>query len=427
MENALAIWTSRLLTAVATATLLAGCTGTHTFSSVAGGSFVPNIQKVTTAKGYHLLYRFAGVNKGDAFDPFGPLTYVDGTFYGTSFDGGSKGANGATCPDGCGTAFRITPTGTENVLYKFGVTKGSGFLPDSSLTEYNGTLYGVTLTGGTTENGVVFGLTTGGTATTLHNFAPGPADGNSANGVIALNGLLYGTAQNGGTHGDGTIFSVDPATGKETTLYNFLGGTEIAFAVDLIPFNNQLYGASVFGGTSDACKIPIATGCGTIFRSTLGGKVQVLYSLKGGTDGAWPTYLTPVGDTLYGVSGYGGGVGCATSTSSGCGTIFEVSKDGVEKVLYRFKGGARDGSAPSGPLTLVNGIFYDTTSGGGAKGAGTIFSVTTSGTERVLYSFAGGSDGSTPGGGITDVDGTLYGVTSFGGNKSCVTKYNTGC
>ena len=45
-----------------------------------------------------------------------------------------------------------------------------------------------------------------------------------------------------------------------------------------------------------------------------------------------------------------------------------------------------------------------------------VFKLSPSGTETVLYSFAGGSDGANPDGGlIADSSGNLYGTTEGGG------------
>jgi uncharacterized repeat protein (TIGR03803 family) len=76
-------------------------------------------------------------------------------------------------------------------------------------------------------------------------------------------------------------------------------------------------------------------------------------------------------------------------------------------VLYRFKGGSLSG------LLDVNGTLYGTTFSGGTSNAGTVYSVSTSGVVKVLYSFKGGSDGAHPIGGLIDVKGVLYGTTSM--------------
>jgi uncharacterized repeat protein (TIGR03803 family) len=70
----------------------------------------------------------------------------------------------------------------------------------------------------------------------------------------------------------------------------------------------------------------------------------------------------------------------------------------------------------------VNGTLYGTTQFGGAYdcheitcGAGTVFSITTDGTEKVLHSFGEGTDGNDPAAGLTDVSARLYGTTTSGG------------
>jgi uncharacterized repeat protein (TIGR03803 family) len=88
-------------------------------------------------------------------------------------------------------------------------------------------------------------------------------------------------------------------------------------------------------------------------------------------------------------------------------------------VLHSF-GNGTDGSKPSAGLIDVQGTLYGTTrSGGGSpsctSGCGTVFSVTTGGTENVLHSFGDGTDGAQPFAGLVDVKGTLYGTTAQGG------------
>src|ERR1700758_5525742 len=127
---------------------------------------------------------------------------------------------------------------------------------------------------------------------------------------------------------------------------------------------------------------------------------RVLYNFKGGYDGATPGGLIDVNGTLYGTSGSGGSPHCK---DYGCGTVFRISTDGTERVLYSFTGG-KDGSGPAiGGLTNVNGTLYGTTTAGGGTscfrglGCGVVFSITTAGKMHVLYRFQGGSDGASPG------------------------------
>jgi uncharacterized repeat protein (TIGR03803 family) len=86
------------------------------------------------------------------------------------------------------------------------------------------------------------------------------------------------------------------------------------------------------------------------------------------------------------------------------------------KLLYSFTG-LNDGGDPATALTLDSaGNAYGTTASGGDFNFGTVFMLTPSGEERVLYSFTGGGDGLDPHGGVTlDSAGNLYGTTVAGG------------
>ena len=101
-----------------------------------------------------------------------------------------------------------------------------------------------------------------------------------------------------------------------------------------------------------------------------------------------------------------------------------MGTSGGERVLYSFEGGS-DGVYPEGGLIHMNGEFYGTTANGGTNNDGTVFEVRTSGNESVLYSFAGGKDGAHPPGGVITMNGTLYGTTTFGGKGSCTSGCGT--
>jgi uncharacterized repeat protein (TIGR03803 family) len=122
--------------------------------------------------------------------------------------------------------------------------------------------------------------------------------------------------------------------------------------------------------------------------------------------------------TLYGTTIFRSGSQCYKVI--GCGTVFSITPSGHETVLYGFAG-SPDGSQPEAPLHNVNGTLYGTTASGGVNcgNCGTVFSITPGGGEKVLYSFAGPpSDGFYPGAGVTNVGGTLYGTTDYGGAHS---------
>ena len=241
--------------------------------------------------------------------------------------------------------------------------------------------------------------------------------------LIDVNGTLYGTANYGGAFRNGTVYSVG-TNGGEKVLYSFdsfgSGSDGSRPQGDLLSVKGTLYGTTLSGGGS-ACK------CGTVFSISTGGAEKVLYSFAGGSDGVNPgTSLIDVRGTLYGTSYAGGGSKC--DKGYGCGTVFRISKAGSEKVLYRFAGNL-DGQGPQSGLLNVGGNLYGTTDFGGGTGCtarvesrhgdgcGTVYRVSLTGSEKVLYRFAGSSAGAVPLAGLISVSGTLYGTTYAGGGS----------
>jgi uncharacterized repeat protein (TIGR03803 family) len=109
----------------------------------------------------------------------------------------------------------------------------------------------------------------------------------------------------------------------------------------------------------------------------------------GGNNGLSPSTLTSVSPSLAGP--------CAGLQSRGSQPLGVREPLATKyKSLYSFKGGT-DGELPYAALIAVGGKLYSTTYEGGASGVGTVFEVSTSGKERVLYSF--GTDGAYPAGG----------------------------
>lgn len=151
---------------------------------------------------------------------------------------------------------------------------------------------------------------------------------------------------------------------------------------------------------------------------------KVVYSFGTQPDGNNPeASLIDVDGTLYGTTLAGGSYSfaCRYYSGNGCGTVFSITTGGTEKVLHSFGYGA-DGTSPLRPLIEVKGTLYGTTFEGGAYSrcnyalsCGTVFSITTSGTETVLHNFGGPVDGAEPPAGLLNVKGTLYGTTKYGG------------
>ena len=187
----------------------------------------------------------------------------------------------------------------------------------------------------------------------------------------------------------------------ETVLYSFAGSPDGADPhAGLVRYQGNFYGTTMQGGSSNL---------GTVFKLTPKGKETILHSFAGGTDGDSPTYglVFDKEGNLHGTTPQGG--------AFNSGTVFTITPSGTESVVYTFTGGA-DGANPSSGLILDgNGNLYGTTFGGGAYGNGTVFALSPSGVETVIYSFTGGADGGGPAGGLVrDGKGDLFGTNSGG-------------
>lgn len=296
-----------------------------------------------------------------------------------------------------------------SVVYSF---KGGsdGANPFSGLVAAGGTLYGTTYFGGTTNSGTAYGVTPAGTETMLYSFQGGADGVNPWGGLTIVGGTLYGTTLEGGSDNYGTAFKVTTA-GVKTTVYSFQGVPDANLPVgSLIKLGPILYGTTSAGGCGSCCP---PDGCGTVFKMTLAGKEKVLFRF--GTTADDPvsplsTLLAYKGD-FYGTS-YNNNDGNVP-----LGAVFKLSKKGKETVLHLF-GNGTDGADPVAGLINVNGTFYGTTESGGADEFGTVFSITPAGAETVLYNFTSMGDGGGPMAGLIDVGGTLYGVTGTGYNKN---------
>lgn len=250
------------------------------------------------------------------------------------------------------------------------------------------------------------------TYSVLYSFDRLP-DGNlTATGLIDVNGTFYGTTYFGGMYtgiyglGLGTVYYIKK--GEEHILYSFDGTDGASPAAGLINVNGTLYGTTQSGGTYYSFNCYTYSSCGTVFSITTGGKLHVLHDFSGGSaDGALPAAgLINVKGTLYGTT--------LTSGKYGDGTVFSITTTGTENVLRDF--GWTDGAYPAAGVIAVNGTLYGTTGYGGSHGNGTVFSTPIKGgSANVLHNFGHGTDGSNPAARLINVSGTLYGTTENGG------------
>jgi uncharacterized repeat protein (TIGR03803 family) len=295
---------------------------------------------------------------------------------------------------------------TETVLHNFtGKPDGAGPEFGTLASDGKGNLYGTTIEGGAFNNGCVFEVSSTGGEKVLYSFGAAP-DGKYPHEGVILDGAgnLYGATFDGGSFGYGTVFKLVIATGRETVLYNFMGEPDAANPDSALTRDSagNLYGTTFFGGASND---------GAVFEVTTSDQELVLHSFAGPpSDGAigYAGLVHDLEGDLFGVTVDGG--------ADEDGTIFELSGTGSDKILHSFTG-TPDGRFPHGDLAFDDaGNLYGTTLNGGADSRGMIFKVTAAGLESALYSFLGAPDGQSPIAGVfRDSQGNLYGTTQFGG------------
>jgi uncharacterized repeat protein (TIGR03803 family) len=378
----------------------------------------PGAAQSVQAQTLKVLHSFEGA---DGANPEASLVRdAVGNLYGTTLFGGASGA---------GTVFKLDRTGEETFLYSFTGGADGRLPMAALIQDKAGNLYGTAFAGGDFNAcmhplrgcGTVFKVDTTGRQTVLYRFT-GDGKQPSAGLVRDATGNLYGTTRLGGGgscgFGCGTVFKLDPG-GRESVLYRFNGGTDGALPPSALIRDKagNLYGTTVLGGKV-SCNPP--NGCGVVFKLHTTGAESVLHSFSGRADGAFPSagLVRDKSGNLYGTTSNGGDQTC----SLGCGVVFKLDTKGKEKVLYSFKGGMDGANPEAGLVRDAAGNLYGTTFYGGGTGCyggcGTVFKVGKGGNKTLLYSFTGGADGGNPYAGVIgDAAGNLYGTT-FGGGVS---------
>ncbi len=327
--------------------------GNALYGTTSGGGSVGNgtvFAINADGTGFTNLHNFA---VGDGVNPFAGLLLSGNRLYGTASQGGTYGN---------GSVFAVNTDGTAFInLHSFtGGTDGSN--PFAGLVLSGGILYGTATGGGTYGNGNVFALTIDGTGfTNLHSFTGG-SDGASPYAALVLSGgMLYGTANQGGSSGNGDVFALSTGGDGFTNLYSFTGGSDGANPnAGMILSGNTLYGTANHGGSGSA---------GTVFAiNTDGTAFMNLHSFTSSSDGANPNALLLSNNLLYGTTSHGGGSSDGTifavSTAGGAGFTN----------LHDFSGGAGGMLCHAG-LILSGNMLYGTASGGGSGGNGTVFAL----------------------------------------------------
>lgn len=367
------------------------------------------------AQEYKVLKTFNG---SDGQNPYGTVLVEGGKMYGLTSGRSTLGM---------GTVFSMDLNGSNHtILHSFATPYSAtdGAVPQGDLIRVGDDLYGMTYYGGAnhpaTGSGVIFKVgMNGSNFTLLHTFTGGATDGALPYGSLSfVDGNLYGMTSAGGTSNTGALFRMDTNGGSFSVLHSFSSNLDGKQPYgDLLAIGDRLYGTASTGGTGNV------NGAGLVFSiGTNGAGFQVMHDFRGGPgDGNRPMgSLLDVGGVLYGTTENGG-------SNGNRGAIFRLNTDGTDyQIIHNFAGGSGGGSDPYyEDLVAFGDTLYGVTQFGGTNNYGTLFELNTNGSDfAVLHSFRGSADGRYPYGGLELADGVLYGMTANGGPSDVGTVFS---
>ena len=288
--------------------------------------------------GYSRLLDFDGAANGSY--PNGSLV-SDGTFlYGMTLYGGTNNL---------GVVFRIMPDGTGySKLLDFDGAANGGY-PYGSLISDGTFLYGMTMWGGTNGGyGTIFKIMYDGTGyANLYDFASA-ANGATPYGSLISDGtFLYGMTLYGGTNNQGVIFKIMPDGTGYSKLFDFDFSNGYNPRGSLVQVGTFLYGMTEYGGTNNM---------GVVFKIMPDGTgYSKLLDFAGAANGLHPYgSLISDGSFLYGMTNYGGGHGVGTVfryclTMPPVNLVLSPDTVCINYTAYALTGGSPTGGTYSGP------------------------------------------------------------------------------
>jgi uncharacterized repeat protein (TIGR03803 family) len=376
-------------------TLIQAADGSFFGTTRQGGAFgFGTIFKIDASGLFSTLHQFTGGADG-AFAG-GLIQAADGDFYGTTITGSTG--------DG-GTVFKMTAAGTLTTLHTFTGSEGRG--ADWGVIQgADGAFYGVTQTGGSDSRGTVFKMTAAGVFSTLTSFAGTMISQPSAGLMQAADGFLYGVTMHGGSPDNGALFKLDPVAGNVTTFhaFSFLEGKYPASAL-IEAADGTFWGMAFSGGASNL---------GTVFKITPAGVFSVLHSFAG-ADGRYPSsaLMQAADGSFYATLGSG---------PLDAGTVVRIDGAGNVTALHVFSDQAR-----AGVIQGSDGALYGATQGGTGgvgTGIGQVFRLDSLGSVTTLHSFTtGNAPSSVTSAIIQGGDGAFYGTTVHGGTSDSGTVF----
>ena len=314
-----------------------------------------------------------------------PLQLSDGNLYGVTWWAGQGNANAG------GTVWRVTTAGKASVVHTFEPNANGKFPKGENPviglvqgSDHN--LYGITESGGTTNQGVLYKQVPSAGFQVLHNFCTGSCTDIQGPIILGRDGNFYGV-QVGGT----AVFKMTPQ-GAYSVVHTLNPDTEGRAGTIILGKDGNFYGT---GSIGTACEER-----GTVFKMTPAGKVALLTTFG---------QLEFVSDTL--VQAKDGNFYGAVASS-----IFQLKPTGAVSTIYNLSG--EDGYTVVQMQQASDGNLWVLTSDGGPQPArpGAVFAVTIGGTNVAEAYFTCATTGCSPTGMIQGSDGNFYGIGAQGGS-----------
>ncbi|MCU0359961.1 MAG: hypothetical protein MUF75_04435 [Bacteroidia bacterium] len=348
---------------------------------------------------YSVLVDFDGTTKGS--NPQSSVIQAsNGKLYGMAQLGGANNA---------GVLFEYNlATSTYTKLFDMAIATGQQ--PFGSVIEAsNGRLYGVNRTGGANNVGTLFEYNlSNSTYSVMTNFISATGSLPQAAPIQASNGKLYGTTINGGSSNNGVIYEYNISTSTYSVIVNFTsavtGGQ--SFGSLLEATNGNLFGITATGGST--------ANAGAIFGiNPTTNSYSLLAAFVGSVSGANPQagLIQASNGKLYGTARIGG--------ANNLGTLYEFDITGNTLTkLVDFS--SANGTLPLGAvMQSTNGLLYGVTSAGGTQSVGVLYEYNISlSTFSKEFDFNSSNGGFPNGSLLHAANDKLYGMTSAGGTAT---------
>ena len=350
---------------------------------------------------YVVLHEFNDSIKGS--NPTGGLTLVDQNLFGVTLTGGEYES---------GVIYRMALDGSHySVIHTFGET-GAGDVtgPRGGLTYAQGYLYGTATDGGANYSGALFRIKPDGSDYQVLKSFPVPPTG----GVVQFGKFLYGTLSatpNGPSMDDhGILYSFNLRNGEFADLHYFTGGMDGLSPMGTpIVFGNSLFAVTSAGGVNNA---------GLLYGYTpsAGQPFKSVYSFSFDTGAVPLGSLSRNGNLLYGYHW-------------GNYKIYSYNLSSTEfHIALGLSGSLGDKFPPNScPLVVSDPILGDRlfaqSNSGGTSGSGALFSINPSDGSSVQIHHSYSKPSTVPENDLTRTQllfdrGTIYGVSGWDGSNS---------